>query len=305
MITGAIPGRVTAAPMRLRHAEILRAVMLAGTVSGAAQLLNMSQPAASRALQQAEDALGFRLFNRVRGRLQPTAEASALHAEAERVFAGLDHMQRLASSLRAGGGTRLRVAAAPALSLEALPRAIAAFRQAHPHVVLEVETLHSAQITESVLLRELDLGFAFDALPHPGLVPLEVARGELMAIFPADHAGRGPAALAELAALPFIGLRDDEPLGMLLAAACQTAGVILPPAVEVQTYHIALSLVAQGVGCAVVDSFTAASAPPGRVVMRRLAPAIAFPVTCVRAAHRTLSAQGAHLVDLFGQALAA
>lgn len=290
--------------MRLRHAEVLRAVMLSGTVSGAAQLLNMSQPAATRALQQAEDALGFRLFDRVKGRLHPTPEALALHAEGERVFAGLDHLRRLSRSLRAGGGGRLRVAAAPALSLDILPRAIAAFRRRHPDTVLEVETLHAAEVAEGVLLRELDLGFAFDPPPHPGLTRTDVAQGTLVAIFPPGHAGRGDCILPDLAALPFIGLRGADPLGIAFESACRAAEVTLSPAVEVQTYHVALSLVAQGVGAAVVDAYTARSAG-GRVILRPLAPAIPFPVACVQAAHRAPSAIAGRFVEAFRQAIAA
>lgn len=296
-------GRVHASPMRLRHAEVLRAVMISGTVSGAAQLLNMSQPAATRALQQAEDALGFRLFVRTRGRMVPTPEGQALHLEAERIFAGLDHLQRLASGLRAGGGGRLRVATAPALSLDALPGAVAGFRRQFPDILLEIETLHTKQIAEGVLLRELDLGFAFDPPPHPGLVVNTVTTGDLIAIFPPNHTGRGECRLADLVGFPFIGLRGGDPLGSALATACNASDVVLDPAVEVQTYHVALSLVAQGVGAAVVDCFTAASAVPGAVIARPIVPAVPFSVVCVHAGHRPLSNHATHLVELFHQAL--
>ena len=48
--------------MRLRHIEIFQALLQAGTLTGAAQLLNVSQPAATKLLQQAERELGFTLF---------------------------------------------------------------------------------------------------------------------------------------------------------------------------------------------------------------------------------------------------
>ncbi|MFM9901533.1 MAG: LysR family transcriptional regulator, partial [Polaromonas sp.] len=50
--------------MRLRHIEVFNAVMLTGSVSGAARLVNVTQPAVSRTLQHAELQLGFALFQR-------------------------------------------------------------------------------------------------------------------------------------------------------------------------------------------------------------------------------------------------
>ena len=64
--------------MKLKHLEIFHAVMLAGTISGAARLLHLTQPAATQALQSAERQLGYALFTRQKNRLVPTAEAQAL-----------------------------------------------------------------------------------------------------------------------------------------------------------------------------------------------------------------------------------
>ena len=69
--------------MNLRQIEVFRAVMLAGSVNGAAQLLHVSQPAVSRLIAYTEQRLGFALFQRVRGRLHPTLEAQTLFHEVE------------------------------------------------------------------------------------------------------------------------------------------------------------------------------------------------------------------------------
>ena len=61
-----------------RHIEVFRALMTAGSVTAAAQALFTSQPTVSRELARLEQLLGMPLFERVRGRLQPTAQALAL-----------------------------------------------------------------------------------------------------------------------------------------------------------------------------------------------------------------------------------
>ncbi len=67
--------------MKLRHIEVFQAIRQAGSVSGAAQLLHVSQPAVSKVLQHAEQQLGFPLFLRVRGKLLATPEALELERE--------------------------------------------------------------------------------------------------------------------------------------------------------------------------------------------------------------------------------
>src|SRR3712207_2008590 len=70
-------------PRRLsaRQIEVFRAVMVAGSLSGAAQQLNVSQPSLTRLVRRIEDQVGFALFDRVKGRLLPTAEARMVFAK--------------------------------------------------------------------------------------------------------------------------------------------------------------------------------------------------------------------------------
>lgn len=70
--------------MNLRQLEVFYAIMQAGTVSGAARLLHVSQPNVTRVLAHTEQQLSFALFERVKGRLVPTQEAKALLPEAEK-----------------------------------------------------------------------------------------------------------------------------------------------------------------------------------------------------------------------------
>ncbi|MCR6679960.1 LysR family transcriptional regulator, partial [Escherichia marmotae] len=68
--------------MKLRNLEIFYAVMTCATLSRAAESLNISQPAASKALKNAEQKHGFKLFQRVSGKLLPTSEAITIFEKA-------------------------------------------------------------------------------------------------------------------------------------------------------------------------------------------------------------------------------
>ena len=95
--------------MRLRHIEIFQAIRQTGSISAAAQLLHVSQPAVTKVLQHAEQQLGFPLFLRVRGKLQATPEALELEREVDKVTESLQGVRRLAQSLRREPGHSLRI----------------------------------------------------------------------------------------------------------------------------------------------------------------------------------------------------
>ncbi|WP_207485910.1 LysR substrate-binding domain-containing protein [Arenibaculum pallidiluteum] len=277
--------------LRLRQMEVFRAVMLTGTVSEASRLLNVSQPAVTKVLHHAEDQLGLKLFQRIRGRLHSTPEARVLHGEIEKIFAGIENLRSLAGNLRAGHGGRIRVASAPALATDVLPLAIGRFRAKYPDVNFRVETHHYGDLLDAVLVQDTDLGFTFNARPAPGLDLVKLAAGELVAIFPAAQAPALPstATLGTFAGSSYVGLYTDDPIGAVIRAAALEAGIDLQPSIEVKTNRIAMSLVAHGGGGAIVDPYTAASANPAQVAVRPLTPALSYDMNLVVNARRPLS----------------
>ena len=69
--------------LKLRHLDVVRCVMEAGSVTEAARLLRVSQPAVSKTLGQVEDFLGFRLFTRDHGRLIAQGTLDQIRAQRE------------------------------------------------------------------------------------------------------------------------------------------------------------------------------------------------------------------------------
>lgn len=279
--------------MRLRHIEVFNAVMLTGSVSAAARLISVTQPAVSRTLQHAEIQLGFPLFQRASGRLTPTAEAQTLYPHIERLFAQLDDVQRLAANLKSGRASQgqLRVLTVLALSYEAFPRAMHLFRQKYPDVAVVHEALHSPQIVSSLVLQEADVGFVFSAISHPALVQEQIGERQVMCIVPKGLLGprqarAGKVTLAQLAGLPMIALDNRDPLGVTLAHVLREQEDGPKPVITVQTYHVALALAHHGVGVAMVEGCTAASADRAKVDVLALEPAIPVTVKSLRPSAR-------------------
>ena len=295
--------------MRLRHIEVFNAVMLTGSVSAAARMINVTQPAVSRTLQHAELQLGFALFHRVGGRLQPTVEAQALYPLVERLFNQLDEVQRLSASLR--GGRRqgeLRVLTVLALSYEVLPRAVRLFRAKYPSVHVHHQGLHSPQIVSALLLQEADVGYVFTTSAHPALAQERLGERPVVAVVPKGlltprQRQAGSLKLADLAALPVIGIDGQDPLGMLLAHALRDVSDQLNTVMTVQTYHVALALAHHGVGVALVEGCTAASAQADKVDVLPLDPALSTPVQALRSSARAQSVHSRAFTRCMQQAL--
>jgi DNA-binding transcriptional LysR family regulator len=296
--------------MRLRHIEVFNAVMLTGSVSGAARLISVTQPAVSRILQHAELQLGFALFQRSKGRLVPTPEALTLYPHIERLFAQLDEVQRLAANLKTGGGVKeLRILTVLALSYEILPHAIKLFRVRHPDVPITVKALHSPQIVSALALQEADVGFLFSPVAHSALAQEHLADGRMVCVAPKGMLTsrllkRGTVTLADLVKVPVIGLDVLDPVGRSLNQACREAGVGLQVNITVQTYHSALALAHHGLGVALIDTCTAASADPTRVDVCALEPLIPVPIKALLPAGKPASVAVRAFVRCFEQAVA-
>jgi DNA-binding transcriptional LysR family regulator len=270
--------------VRLKHIEVFHAVMTTGSVSAAAKLLHVTQPAVTQALQLAELQLGYALFTRQRRRLVPTREGQALYPEVQALMSQLESVRRMALALGRGDSERFRILIVPSLAVKALPDALRRFRRRHRQLPISVRTLHSNDIARAIALQEGDIGIVYGRLSHPAVSDELVATGQLVC---ASLAGRRPGPdghtvdLAELAGEPFVCIDERDPLGAVLADQWARLGVQPAAGITVQTHHIAMVMAEQGFGPAIIDSFTA-QANEGRLRIQALSPEVPVEVRALQ-----------------------
>jgi len=278
--------------MRLRHIEVFHAIMQVGTISGAAQVLHISQPAVTKVLQHAELQLGMPLFERVRGKLYPKPEAHRLFAETEKLNRDLQGIRRLAASLKNRTGEIVRLVSTPTIAVSVLPAALTVWRRDFSQARCELATFHTSEIVNALRLGEADLALSLHDPRHPGIEAEPIAQGTLTVLAPAgtwtEEECAQPITPAELSG-ELIGLSERDPLGEMVVAACEAHDVHPVFHTVVQTYQIARSLVEAGAGMAILDPFTAASAAPGKVQCRPWAPAVPVQLYLLTAGHAPLS----------------
>ncbi|MCJ8140971.1 LysR family transcriptional regulator [Falsirhodobacter halotolerans] len=273
--------------MRARQLEMFCTLMQAGTVTAAAARLNISQPALSQMLLHAEDQLGFRLFDRVRGRLVPTQEALDLFPEAERIFAELAAFRRRTRDMRQGrtGIVRMAASAPPAMTL--VPQAMAAFRAAHPDIVVRSQIAPMRHIVQMLRDGDISVGVVMNDKPHPDIRVEVIGQSCLACLLPDDHplARRTEIGLEDLQDQTLISYRPETLPGALLASLCDAAGQDFAPSIEIDVSISALPFVQQGLGVAIVDGLLPWDQFRG-VVQRPFHPRTGLPIALLTHATR-------------------
>ena len=110
--------------MTLRQVEVVRAVMVTGTIGGAAKLLNVSAPGISRLVKYTEKSLGIRFFQRQNGRYYPTPEAQTIFEQINGVYKKVDDLSEIISKIGRGALSELRIGSVLSISQVMVRRAI-------------------------------------------------------------------------------------------------------------------------------------------------------------------------------------
>jgi DNA-binding transcriptional LysR family regulator len=247
--------------LNLRQIEIFRAVMTTGSISGAARLLFVSQPAVSRLLSHTEQRVGFALFERIKGRFYATPEAKKLFHEVESVYQAVKRVNELATDLSKNRSGILNIVSSHSVGQSLIPEAIALFRARHPDVKLTLQCLSYAYLKERLLNHQANLGIIISPMEHPNLEVTPLCRNRLVCILPHNHelARRATLTLADLRPYPLISYEKDTPFGVVVGKMYQDADEPLKVAIEVGSPQNAGPLVQMGAGVALVDEFSVRS----------------------------------------------
>ncbi|WP_051074054.1 LysR family transcriptional regulator [Rhizobium freirei] len=291
--------------MQARQLEVFCMLMRSGTVTGAAAMLNITQPALSQILLHAEDQLGFKLFNRVRGKLVPTREAEELYPEAERIFSELGALRRRTADMRFGRTGMIRIAATTPPAMSIVPKALLSFRATYPDIVVRSLIAPLVNVVDMIRNGDAPLGIVMNNIARPGIDVETLGYAELICIVPEGHhlATRDSIAFADLQNETLISYRADTLPGQLLANAAATENQSFNPAIEIDISITALPFVRNGFGVAIVDGLLPWEQFPG-LVRRPLLPRKTVPIALLTSRDRPLT--GSHLAmrDYLRQACA-
>lgn len=266
--------------LSLRQIEVFWAVMEARTVSGAARLLNVSQPGLSRMLRHMESRLEVTLFERASGRMVPTPEAEALYERAVQIYAQVDRLQDAARRLSRAEGATLAVGSGGSVASWPVARAMAAIRKDMPGVSMRIDTLPLPGILDYLLDGRGDAIVGLHGFDHPAVSCEIIGRVPMFCVMPQEHPLSHLSAVTakELQQHPMVLFDPETAHGRALSQAL--GGVELPEAqvaARARFVTSAMALAEAGLGVAVIDG-CALHGQSGRLVAVPFRPTITFDV---------------------------
>jgi DNA-binding transcriptional LysR family regulator len=233
----------------------------------------------SQQLAALEKAIEVPLFERKRGRLVPTREGLAFHAEVERHYLSMEQLARKAVSLRGANAGRLFVGCLPGLGFTLMPQVLRRFRDKYPQVRVSLQTVSSGQIKDRVASGEWDIGFAASEVDTAGVVQSVFSKTPAVVVMVSGHPlarVKKPLTLAELTRHPLVALNPEDVTRHQLEAACKAQGLALNIVAETPYGTGVVALVAAGVGVGVTNPLSVPPEAQSGLVVRKLQANIAF-----------------------------
>lgn len=285
--------------LRFRQLQAFHAVIETGTVTGAAALLGVSQPAVSNLLYQLERQTRFKLFERDRGRLRATPEANLLFREIDTVVRGFDHVTQAVIDLQNKQAGQLQVASQHSVSFGFMPKLIAQFSRDRPDMSISFQSQYSSKIQEWVMSGLFEIGICETPLLHDGLEAHQIKVETLLAL-PADSPlARHDVLTPELLdGEPFLVMGPDHMTHRRTREAFHQAGVPWKTRIHAQLFKNLLSFVKEGMGVAILDPFVLDFDREGGFVTRPFQPQILMEMAVITSTSRPLSSIGQEFLGL-------
>lgn len=264
--------------MNFRQLEIFRAVVVSGSASRAAVLLQITQPAVSRALGELEGSLGFFLFNRVKGRLKPTPECQIFFREVDASFSSLDSLRSTAARIRDFGTGRIRIASMAAYGSTIVPKAIKAFQRRNPRIPVTFQIMSSSQVRDLIAAQQFDVGIAADEVNLAGVESQAFATYPAVCAIPPGHAMARNKVIhpKHLHDVPFVALAPEDRARKRISDTLRAAGVSPNIVVETPGSATVCALVLEGVGVGLVNLAATAGYLERGLILRPFKPEIEF-----------------------------
>jgi LysR family transcriptional regulator for metE and metH len=173
--------------LEVRHLQLVAAIVAEGSVTGAGEVLHLTQSALSHQLLDLEERLGTPLFHRSRKQMTPTDAGQRLLAVARDVLARLadtEHELRLFAANRRGS---IRLTTECYTVYHWLPTVMKQFAREYPAVDLRIEVDATDSPFEALAAGKLDVAFVTSDVAPRGIEMEPLFRDEMKVVVAPDH----------------------------------------------------------------------------------------------------------------------
>jgi LysR family hydrogen peroxide-inducible transcriptional activator len=229
----------------------------------AAEMVHVTQPALTRAIQKLEGELGGRLFHRERNHVQLTDFGSLMRTHLEDVFRRSESAKTTAKDFLTLKAAQLKLGVMCTIGPLRFVSFLSAFRKSHPGIAVTVIEGVPSRLTDLLLAGEIDV--ALMAQPQPfdeRLRPEPIYTERFGLAFATGHPlqRRNTLHLRDVEGEPYLDRINCEYSGHI-DQLCQDLGIKIESAYRSEREDWIMAMVAAGMGVCFAPEFSAASQP--------------------------------------------
>lgn len=265
--------------MDIKLLETFQAVIESQSMTGAARVLGVTQPAISTQIARLEAQVGFALFERVNGRLKASRQGRLFYAEVRNALGMIERLAQDADTIRKGTSETITVASHPSASISILPAVVAELRQRRPMARIRMINRTSEEVRAIFETGAVDVAIAEWPIHIPD-ISLKRYKVPCMAVLPVTHplADKKVIAPADLTDTPLIGMPVTRLIGHQVQNAFIECDVDFTPMIESEYFSSMCALAATGCGVGIVDRWSAEMFQPLGLAVRSFQPTILYEI---------------------------
>jgi DNA-binding transcriptional LysR family regulator len=289
--------------MDLRQLKYFESVARNRHFTRAADELHLAQSALSHQVRQLERELGVELLRRTTRSVQPTEAGELVATRARAVMTEIEALRAEIDQLSGLQRGHVNVGAMLFGGELDIPAILAGFTDRYPDVEISLREGTAGRMLEMLADGSLDVTFALEAAPPNGLERRVLSHEELAVAMARDHrlASTTPVSLTALAGERLIAFQRGSSTRRVVDEALERAGVEPRIALEGNDFAFVRSVVAQGIGLAILPrSFL--ERPGAPIAFRPLSPPLRMPVVLWWRGGRRLSPAARAFVDFASRA---
>ncbi len=239
----------------LRQLEAFKAFVEAGSVSRAADVLHVSQPAASKLLTHLETDVGMRLIDRTKGRMTVTEKGMRIYEEIDKILSGVDQIGQAIATIRNEQQSNLTIGISPGFPNSVLVETTKEVLKQRPDAKLSFVVRSSEFVFHALLSRKIDVGLIVQNYEHPLLTSRVYYSEPMVVVMPKGHRLSAKASIRaeDLAEVPLITFTEGSATRRMTDNAFEQASIEIRNSISATTAPQCCAMVAAGLGVCVIS----------------------------------------------------
>lgn len=255
-----------------KQIEIFYEVYKQGSMTAAAEGLEISQPSISKTLGVIEKKLNFKLFLRQGKKLIPTHEADDLFEHASIVHSQLKSFNAIANTYKSRSADFINIGTTPSLAEGLIPLIIKSYKKINPDVRFNLINLNSIDLIEDRYKPDIDLTICFNSKNQSSSRSTVIKEGNHSLVSPKEYQLKDKIYLKDIVKYPYVEVTNllsfyEE---SSLSNYIKKNNINMNIAIKTDSYSSALSIVHDGMAVSILDDNSLLKADTRKVKISKI-----------------------------------